>query len=320
MRLKDLLVNFSLALSGLLLLALVLEMVFRLPPVAQKTGGNWPKLKAWMDYVWYNERNSLGFRDREHAYQKPKGAYRILILGDSIAYGQMVEFKDIFPVRLEQKLNGAGRQTVAVVNMSLMGWNTVEQLQALTAYGLRFQPDLVVIAFYLNDPQVKDNPRFEETAEPERKLMPFSGLDQNLNEKSYFYSFVHWRYNRLLEKLGSKTDYRVWQKSLYNQESRGWQDFEFALNQIAVSSRQAGAATILANLNFEDGWEEETNKVKNLTDSLNLPSLVMRPYFSRLNYSDLVVSSSDWHPNAQAHEIYAQVLTDYIADKVLNTH
>ena len=60
--------------------------------------------------------------------------------------------------------------------------------------------------------------------------------------------------------------------------------------------------------------------MKNLTDSLNLPSLVMRPYFSRLNYSDLVVSSSDWHPNAQAHEIYAQVLTDYIADKVLNTH
>jgi len=320
MKTKERTINLLIAIGSLLFLTAILEIIFRFPAIQQQTGGNWPKLKTWMDYVWYNERNSWGFRDREHAYQKPKDTYRILILGDSIAYGQMVEFQDIFPVRLEQKLNETSGQTVEVINMGLMGWNTVEQLQALIVYGLRFQPDLVVIAFYLNDPQVKDNPRFEEIADSERKLLPLTGLDQWLNEKSYFYSFVRWRYNRLLEKLGSKTDYRVWQKSLYNQESRGWQDFEFALNQIVDSSRQAGAEIILVNLNLEDDWEEESVQVKSLADSLNLPSLTMRQYFSKLNYSGLVVSPSDWHPNAQAHQIYARILTDYIADKVLNIH
>ncbi len=320
MKLKDFLVNLNLALGGLLALVLVLEIVFRLPPVQQKTGGNWPKLKSWMDYVWYNERNTLGFRDREHSFEKPKDSYRILILGDSIVYGQMVDFKNILPVQLEQKLAAATTKKIEVISMGLMGWNTMEQLQALTVYGFRFQPDLVLIAFYLNDPQVKHNPRFEEMADPERKLLPLVGLDQWLNEKSYFYSFVRFRYNRLLEKLGSKTDYRVWQKSLYNQELRGWQDFEFALKQIVVSSRQAGAETILVNLNLEDGWEVETAQVKNLADSLNLPSLAMRPYFAKLNYSDLIVSPSDWHPNARAQQIYAQVLADYIADKVLDIH
>ncbi|OIN89639.1 hypothetical protein AUJ59_00955 [Candidatus Beckwithbacteria bacterium CG1_02_47_37] len=320
MKLKDFLVNLGIALGGLLALVLVLEIVFRLPLVQQKTGGNWPKLKTWMDDVWYNERNSLGFRDREHSFDKPEDTYRILILGDSIAYGQMVEFKDIFPVRLEEKLNETGGQAVEVINMSLMGWNTVEQLQVLTVYGLRFQPDLVVIGFYLNDPQVKHNSQGKEVADAERQLLPFFGIDQWLNGRYYFYSFVHFRYNRFLEKIGHKDDYKTWQKSLYDKNQRGWKDFVFALDQIKRLSGQNQAKLLFVSLNVEPGWEKETTQVLNLVTDINLPVLDMRPFFQDYDFSDLVVSPSDWHPNAQAHQIYTQVLGDYIVDKILNIH
>lgn len=317
MKRKELLINLGLVFGSLLFLWLILEGVFRLPLIVQKTGGNWPKLKQWMDYVWYNERNSLGFRDREHPFEKPKNTYRILILGDSVTYGQMVNYQEIYPVVLEKKLNTEDKN-VEIIKMALMGWNTMEEFNALVNYGLRFDPDIVVVGFYLNDPQVKHNPRWEETADPERRLLPLTGPDQWLNEKSYFYSFVRWRYNRFLEKIGFKDDYKTWQKGLYNQNLRGWRDFEFTLNQIAVYSKQAGAKIILVDLNIESGWDRESSQVKNLAGKLSIPVLEMRQYFTDQDFANLVVSPSDWHPNAKVHQIYAQVLEEYIVDKFLN--
>lgn len=296
-------------------MALILELIFRLPAVQQKTGGNWPKLKKWMDYVWYNERNSLGFRDREHGYEKAPGTYRILILGDSVTYGQMVNYPEIYPVVLEKKLNDQGKN-VEIIKMALMGWNTMEELDALVNYGQRFKPDMVIIAFYLNDPQTKQNPQGKEIADAERTLIPFAGIDQRLNEKSYFYSFVRWRYNRFLEKIGRKDDYNVWQKSLYNQSSRGWQDFEFALKQVNIVSRENGAKVLFVNFGFEQGWDTEVNQVLALAKSIDLPVLDMRSYFGKYEFKDLIVSPSDAHPNSFTHNQYAQILADYLLVKM----
>lgn len=317
MKFKEFIINIGVSLAGLVVLVIIIELVFRLPQIQRITGGNWPKLKKWMDYVWYNERNFLGFRDREHVYQKPEDTFRILILGDSITYGQMVEYKDIFPVQLEQKLTATTNKKVEVISMGLMGWNTMEQLQAIETYGIRFQPDLVIIGFSLNDPQVKHNPQAKEVADAERPLVFFTGVDQWLNKHSYFYSFVRFRYNRLLEKLGWKTNYWNWQRTLYQQGSRGWQDFEYALEQINYLSRQNKADVLLVSLFFKTGWESETAEVLNLANRLNIKNLDMMPYFDKFNFDELIVSVSDWHPNAKAHQIYAQVLGDFIRQSFL---
>lgn len=316
MKSKELVVNIGVALTSLIVLAIIGELIFRLPQIQARTGGNWPKLQQWMDYVWYNERNSLGFRDREHSYVKPEDTYRILILGDSIVYGQMVEYKEIFPVQLEQKIAAATKKKIEVISMGLMGWNTMEQLQALAAYGLRFQPDLVLIGFSLNDPQVKLNPQSRETADAERALPFFTSIDPWLNEHSYFYSFVRFRYNRLLEKIGWKNDYWQWQKTLYQQNSRGWQDYKYSLEQINNLSRKNRSEVLFISLFYKPGWESETAQVLDLADELNIKALDMMPYFDEFNFNELIVSASDWHPNAKTHQIYAQVLTEFIINKV----
>src|SRR5262245_55604774 len=62
---------------------------------------------AFYDYL--GASNSLGFRDVEHAVAKPRGAYRIVVIGDSIAAGLKVDrFEDTFPARLGERLRAGG--------------------------------------------------------------------------------------------------------------------------------------------------------------------------------------------------------------------
>jgi lysophospholipase L1-like esterase len=95
--------------------------------------------------------NSLGFRDREHAIEKPPGTFRVLVLGDSVAQGLRVEDdRDIFPVLLEERLRERG-VPAEVLNFAVSGYDTRQEVENLAAKGLRFHPDLVLVAYCLND-------------------------------------------------------------------------------------------------------------------------------------------------------------------------
>ena len=50
--------------------------------------------------------NSYGHRgSRDYSVEKPKNTIRILVLGDSVAFGTKVLDSEAFPVLLEEKLN-----------------------------------------------------------------------------------------------------------------------------------------------------------------------------------------------------------------------
>ncbi len=96
--------------------------------------------------------NSRGLRDRERDLAKPEGMFRILVLGDSFTWGYGVSDEEIFTGRLEAGLRSNGRD-VEVLNAGVSGWGTDQELLYLESEGLRYSPDLVVLAFFLyNDP------------------------------------------------------------------------------------------------------------------------------------------------------------------------
>lgn len=102
--------------------------------------------------------NSAGMRDREHAIAKPAGTYRVLLLGDSFMEAFQVPFQASMPSLLEKSLAQALGKTVEVINAGVSGWGTDDELRYLTAYGLQYQPDLVVIAMTLHN-DISDNLR-----------------------------------------------------------------------------------------------------------------------------------------------------------------
>jgi lysophospholipase L1-like esterase len=103
--------------------------------------------------------NSLGFRDREYSLSKPDGVFRILVLGDSVTFGfctdtQSLALDDIFPKVLERRFDArASNQAprVEVINLAVSGYDTVQEAEFLRTKGLELQPDLVVVAYCLND-------------------------------------------------------------------------------------------------------------------------------------------------------------------------
>ena len=96
--------------------------------------------------------NGLGLRGPQTTLEKAAGVRRIAVLGDSIAFGYWVAEEDAFPRQLEALLQGrAGGARVEVLDFGVPGYNLDQEIEALRTKALAFSPDLVVVAFCLND-------------------------------------------------------------------------------------------------------------------------------------------------------------------------
>ena len=97
--------------------------------------------------------NSQGLRDREYPYAKPAGTRRLLVLGDSFTWGYGVADDEIFTEVLERRFEN-NQLNWEVLNTGVSGWSTDQEYLFLTDEGFRYQPDLVLLAFYtFNDPK-----------------------------------------------------------------------------------------------------------------------------------------------------------------------
>jgi lysophospholipase L1-like esterase len=98
--------------------------------------------------------NGHAMRGRDLPVAKPPGSLRVAVVGDSVAFGYWVALEDAFPAQLEAMLReGGSRPGVEVLNFGVPGYNLGQELVWLEAQALRFDPDLVVLAFCLNDLQ-----------------------------------------------------------------------------------------------------------------------------------------------------------------------
>jgi lysophospholipase L1-like esterase len=94
--------------------------------------------------------NALGGRGPERGGSKPAGPARILLLGDSFAFGWGVEEEETFGARLERLLSERGRP-VEVLSAAVPGWSTDQHYVYLRTRGLLLDPDLILLATSEND-------------------------------------------------------------------------------------------------------------------------------------------------------------------------
>jgi hypothetical protein len=99
------------------------------------------------------QTNAQGFRDVGHAYEKRPGSSRVVLLGDSFIEAMQVPFEQSVAPLLEDRLQGGG--DVEVINLGVSGFGTAREYLMLRQYGLRYNPDLVLLFFVGND--ISDN-------------------------------------------------------------------------------------------------------------------------------------------------------------------
>lgn len=98
--------------------------------------------------------NNIGFRDYEYKETKPKGTYRIIVLGDSTTAGNGVQDIDkTYPKQLEKHLNRDNNTDLhyEVLNFGVGGYHTMQEIETLRIKGLKYSPDLVFVTFCVND-------------------------------------------------------------------------------------------------------------------------------------------------------------------------
>ena len=161
--------------------------------------------------IFFLKTNKQGFReDRNTSLMKERDEFRILVLGDSHTDG-VCNNSESFPNRFEHHLNSvASGRCFNVINAGVGGWSILEEYLFLKREGIRYNPDMVVVASYNgNDladmlprkvyaPQVVEKQNSYEIISPKQRAYPF------LVDHSVLYSFFYWNYLKksvITEKL-----------------------------------------------------------------------------------------------------------------------
>jgi len=112
------------------------------------------------------EVNAKGLRGPEVAWEKPAGVFRVLYLGDSVTFGYGLErVEDTYPYLVGAELEQRLGRSVETVDSGVGGWSPWQESAYLRREGLRYQPDLIVVGFVLND------------VTEQLSLIPFGGQD-----------------------------------------------------------------------------------------------------------------------------------------------
>jgi hypothetical protein len=118
--------------------------------------------------------NRDGLRDEEHPVAKPAGELRIAVLGDSCVEALQVPAEKTFWALLEKELArcpAVAGQKIQALDFGVSGYGTAQELLTLQRRVWKYEPDLVLLAFYSGN-DVRNNWRPLELDPARPYLMP----------------------------------------------------------------------------------------------------------------------------------------------------
>jgi lysophospholipase L1-like esterase len=249
--------------------------------------------------------NSQGLRDYEYSLTKPAGVYRIMLLGDSTTFGWGVPVNETTAKILEQNLNAKhlpGYDQVEVLNAGVGNYDTVQEVTYYETRGQAFHPDLVVLVYFINDP---------EPVPVERKGF--------LVDSSYLIAFSVNRFDGVLRRIGTRPDWSKYYSSLYDDNRPGFQACKAALVDLAAATQREHTKLLVAilpelhQINNSYPFAAAHHKIKDVLAAEHAPVLdLIDGLRNHGPESTLWVTPLDDHPNGKANTLVAVQIQDWI--------
>jgi lysophospholipase L1-like esterase len=329
------LANVVLALSSVVGTLLVLELLAR--RFADPTGGNAALVAQGTQarahsvhvksddpelvYVTRPDYTTNGVRISEAhgvlqsadaAEAKPADVFRIAILGDSIAAAHPIRVgrEKPFGEHLQGLLNAGPRaKRVEVLNFGTDGYGTRQEARLLETRVARFAPDLVIVAYCLNDPSNSYTPTVWFLDHPEPRWYLVDLVRRRLGRTPSELSPAHPRYTH------GTID---WDK-LYELSGAPWQGVEDGLARIAKYSRERGIRGVLVLFPLlytgnEPPEEQERAQAlyaqtREAAARHELEFVDLRPAFGKYSAAELrLIEGDPIHPNARGHREAAEAI------------
>ena len=244
--------------------------------------------------------NSDGFRDQEYPIQKKSGKRRIIFLGDSITFGWGVEKESTYEYLIESELNN--QNPTEIINLGSGNYNTVQEVNLFIDKGLKYNPDEVVLFYFIND---------AETV-PEKSVL-------QIVSRSQLFTFFWSRFKLIEHRLGITPNYIFYYKDLYSDGKPGWRDAQNAfllLKEVCVKNNIALKVITLPDLHELKDYPfiGEHMLLKNFLDEHSILNIDLTNQFVDLENSKLLwVASDDTHPNTLGHKLIAQYSLPFIS-------
>lgn len=254
--------------------------------------------------------NSQGFRDYEYLMKKPDGMFRIAAIGDSVTFGKGVTLNETYSKVLEEKLNHVCDKKVEVLNFGVYGYNTAQEVATIREQALKFDPDVIVVLYVLNDPDVE----FEFTV-TDAKVTPtaYGTIKRFLNDHMYLYKLaarIYYAQSQI--KKNKNLSILTFYPKLHNESYRGWEMVEEKFAEMRMISKKEGVEFVLFVqpelyiLNKKYPFKEIHDQVIASANMSGIPAYDLFPYFKGENYRELRVNNfEDRHPNGKGHKIIA---------------
>jgi len=236
--------------------------------------------------------NSCGMRSPERPIVKPRGVYRVALLGDSFAFGWGVPQEASFAQKLEDNLNrvAAGKKRFEVLNFGVPGYSTFQEVALFEERGLDFNPDAVLVYFVQND-----------------FGMPFFVRD--LAGSGGIFSSV--KFVQLGRQLLAP-------HALNREIANLGLDPNRALARLASISEQHGLKTFLT-INPRKSWKRDLSRLPAAKKSSHIQVIPLRDalleYITRNNIpQEALTLSFDPHPSEIRHNILGALIAPYFME------
>lgn len=226
--------------------------------------------------------NSDGYRDKEF-YSKKPGEYLILVVGDSVVYGQGLLKYQRFTNILGKRL-GKIRST-RVLNLGNCGTNIYQHFLTAEKFDQGLKPDLIIIGITENDLIVWDN---LQNYPPELPVTDRMVLSEKPWESDQYTS-------RVLGSLDERSDNMEMLKFLIPQFPKDDRTIYFSFDYIPSETKSLDKILRQYDLNLIDA--EKLYLEKYLELSVN-----------QSGRDFMKISAKEGHPNALANEMFAEKL------------
>ncbi len=305
---------------GLLVSLALAEGLARLFDPASESGGYAP---VRTDGRQRRPINSQGYRDLERTIPRPDGVRRAVCLGDSFTWGVGVLFDDAWPQRLERGLARQRGETWEAVVLAEPGLNAVQMASRLAAEGFEYEPDVVVLAWVLNDSEHEDAAEARRAADWVAEVEREPSALESFLDGSALVRLVRTRLHATAENRERVRNFR----SMYADDDPGWIAAQKALHAIGGLCRSHGVPLVVAifplfgnPLDELYPFHEEHARVAQAASEAGARVVDLLPRYHGLRWDLLVVDGPrDEHPNEIAHRIAAQALVRAVDDVVPRT-
>lgn len=192
------------------------------------------RVRSYISTADGNLTNQFGFNDKDYSLQKPADVFRILVVGDS--FNWVGRREEIYPALLRRKLEKhCGVHKIEVINAGYLMTHTGEQLAMLKKYGLQYNPDLVILGFFVGNDFVDAGPNRKRIVVNDLYLDTDKGNEFNvlgypIIPKSRLLLFIEQKYKIISELRKAKAGFQTTAPPSEKQERKGDLSEETFLN------------------------------------------------------------------------------------------